>query len=453
MSAPQLRPRLRQRQQQMPTANLLGRPLTFNGSTPILEQLKSVLGSPHVLVRISDMFTAWDTDQSGSIDKVEFRRALHGLGVRLPRPHLDELFDEFDTDRSGTVMYKELRKQLRAAYNIQHMGREQKKDALQAEPDVGALRKVESLKSMIIKEFGRIEQVLTGWIASDALASTTGFHVAKLPPPEPEAVDAAKEAITTAKEALAEAVQLAGPPKEAFQAAVAAITENLAKKKPKKGQDPEPDPELDEARDACDETLQQALRAVSERRDAVKSAIARVKDVRAENEMRQNAENLVAYEASLQDRHAAVTGRPLPCRLPFVVRQASAFVRERAAEVHLSFNELRRVLGMLWQNAAGEAIHDKRTVGILFAALSGALALNQLTRKTKLDARGVISLATLHQGCAEDVQDRSARPAGHTVAPFQAQHTMPSTRPATSHATRPASDQAPPLALRPTSAL
>ena len=42
------------------------------------------------LSRVIDVFRAWDDDSSGTIDKIEFRRGLHQLGLtEVPREEVD----------------------------------------------------------------------------------------------------------------------------------------------------------------------------------------------------------------------------------------------------------------------------------------------------------------------------------------------------------------------------
>lgn len=50
-----------------------------------------------------DLFNSWDTNQSGTVDKNEFRRGLVGLGYRGERAVLHEIFDALDGDGSGDI--------------------------------------------------------------------------------------------------------------------------------------------------------------------------------------------------------------------------------------------------------------------------------------------------------------------------------------------------------------
>ena len=77
----------------------------------IIGQLKMVFAKN--LSRISDTFREFDKDQSGKIDKREFRLALQKLGVVAHKSEYDLTFDSLDNDRSGTIEYEELNEHLR----------------------------------------------------------------------------------------------------------------------------------------------------------------------------------------------------------------------------------------------------------------------------------------------------------------------------------------------------
>ena len=79
---------------------------------PIGEQLAEALAKN--LSRVIDLFRAWDDDSSGTIDKPEFRRGLHQLGLtEVPREEVDALFDEIDEDQSGEIDLRELAAKLK----------------------------------------------------------------------------------------------------------------------------------------------------------------------------------------------------------------------------------------------------------------------------------------------------------------------------------------------------
>jgi len=105
----------------------------------VLDQLKEILNEN--AVRVIDLFRDWDDDQSGSIDKKEFRRSIAALGYKAPAKDVDAIFDEMDKDRSGSVDYHELNKVLRRG------------DASMIDPSLqaGAAGKIETRAEMMAK--------------------------------------------------------------------------------------------------------------------------------------------------------------------------------------------------------------------------------------------------------------------------------------------------------------
>lgn len=64
--------------------------------------------------RVRDIFMNFDKDNSGSIEKREWRQAMRSLGVEAPDAVLDAVFAEFDIiAKDGAISYKELDKELR----------------------------------------------------------------------------------------------------------------------------------------------------------------------------------------------------------------------------------------------------------------------------------------------------------------------------------------------------
>lgn len=86
------------------------------GATP-LEQLRSILSVG--FARVLDLFRDWDDDESQTISKSEFRRALPVLGLLVDKEVADSLFDTFDADGSGEIDYRELSKQLRQGSDVE----------------------------------------------------------------------------------------------------------------------------------------------------------------------------------------------------------------------------------------------------------------------------------------------------------------------------------------------
>ena len=80
------------------------------------EQLRDLL-SAHA-VRVVDLFREWDDDNTGSVDKTEFRRGMTELGLEVPVAEVDKLFEAMDPDGSGSLTLAELNKQLRKKTEI-----------------------------------------------------------------------------------------------------------------------------------------------------------------------------------------------------------------------------------------------------------------------------------------------------------------------------------------------
>ena len=74
-------------------------------------QLRRALVANHV--RVVDLFKEWDTDQSGTVSKAEFQRAMPMLGLTAPREEVGKLFDSWDPDRSGLLEIAEFTKILK----------------------------------------------------------------------------------------------------------------------------------------------------------------------------------------------------------------------------------------------------------------------------------------------------------------------------------------------------
>ena len=60
------------------------------------------------IFRLVDLFRAWDWDQSGTVEKTEFRRAMRALGCAAPKADIEQLFDQWDLDGNGSIDYHEL---------------------------------------------------------------------------------------------------------------------------------------------------------------------------------------------------------------------------------------------------------------------------------------------------------------------------------------------------------
>ena len=69
-------------------------------------------------MRVSDLFKEWDDDDSGSIGKAEFRKAMGALGFEASDADMDVVFDSMDPDGSGLIEYKELNELLRRSVEL-----------------------------------------------------------------------------------------------------------------------------------------------------------------------------------------------------------------------------------------------------------------------------------------------------------------------------------------------
>lgn len=68
--------------------------------------------------KVMSLFTAWDEDGDGEVDKREFKRAMKALGLLAPARQVDALFDEFDHDGGGRIEFKELNRCLRQGSKV-----------------------------------------------------------------------------------------------------------------------------------------------------------------------------------------------------------------------------------------------------------------------------------------------------------------------------------------------
>ena len=59
-------------------------------------------------MRCMDVFRQLDDDDSGVIDRYEFRKAMREMGADVPDAVLDELFNTFDLNHNWTIEYEEI---------------------------------------------------------------------------------------------------------------------------------------------------------------------------------------------------------------------------------------------------------------------------------------------------------------------------------------------------------
>lgn len=135
--------------------------LTGEGAPPIVDQIRDALTKS--LSRVIDLFREWDDDGSGSVSKVEFRRALPILGLDISKEDADALFDTLDGDLSGTVEFNELSKKLKPKVSVlpkamsapkltappSFTGAEQFKEALAAEQ--AAKRRLARIQKQLVR--------------------------------------------------------------------------------------------------------------------------------------------------------------------------------------------------------------------------------------------------------------------------------------------------------------
>merc|ERR1719291_1217697 len=90
--------------------------LDLDEDTDVRTQLRAALCNN--AVRIIDLFRDWDDDESGTINKNEWRKAMGQFQYDVPIEEIDALFDSFDPDGSGVIDYKELHKMLRGTTDL-----------------------------------------------------------------------------------------------------------------------------------------------------------------------------------------------------------------------------------------------------------------------------------------------------------------------------------------------
>ena len=87
------------------------------GLEQVDEQIRDYLSKK--AVRVIELFRQWDDDDTGKIEKKEFRRGMKELGLTASKEQLDELFDMCDPDKTGVLTIDELQKLLRRGSTIE----------------------------------------------------------------------------------------------------------------------------------------------------------------------------------------------------------------------------------------------------------------------------------------------------------------------------------------------
>jgi Ca2+-binding EF-hand superfamily protein len=67
----------------------------------------------------ADVFTKWDLNGDGSIDRDEFKKDISGLGFESTDEEAGELFEQWDKDGDGTISYEEMRIGIKSMHEAQ----------------------------------------------------------------------------------------------------------------------------------------------------------------------------------------------------------------------------------------------------------------------------------------------------------------------------------------------
>ena len=97
-------------------ASLLRFDVDEDSDKTVAEQLRDALAK--AAVRVGDLFRDWDDDNSGTVSREEFHKAMAELQFSVPASEIDALFTEWDPDGSGALELKELEKLLRRGSSI-----------------------------------------------------------------------------------------------------------------------------------------------------------------------------------------------------------------------------------------------------------------------------------------------------------------------------------------------
>jgi len=85
--------------------------IDIDESKPVADQLRDALATN--MVRVIDLFKEWDDDNTGTVSKKEFRKAMPMMGLSVSKEEMDAIFDEWDDDKSGVISIKELNTKLK----------------------------------------------------------------------------------------------------------------------------------------------------------------------------------------------------------------------------------------------------------------------------------------------------------------------------------------------------
>jgi len=81
------------------------------GLDQIDEQIRDFLSKrpANFTNEIVKLFDEWDDDDSGKIEKKEFRKGMKMLGLTASKKQLEDLFDSWDGDKTGSITIEELK--------------------------------------------------------------------------------------------------------------------------------------------------------------------------------------------------------------------------------------------------------------------------------------------------------------------------------------------------------
>ena len=77
----------------------------------LAEQLRDSLSKN--AKRVADLFRDWDDDQSGTVSRAEFHKAIKEMQFSVPKEVIDDVFSAWDPDNSGALEVGELEQLLR----------------------------------------------------------------------------------------------------------------------------------------------------------------------------------------------------------------------------------------------------------------------------------------------------------------------------------------------------
>ena len=108
------------------------------------------------LTRVIDLFREWDDDNTGTVSREEFHRAMRELGCELPLADVDALLNTWDPDKSGSISIEELNRVLRQKVELDASLRAGAAGAIELQAD----QKIAVRKKVVRKEDATLLQGL-----------------------------------------------------------------------------------------------------------------------------------------------------------------------------------------------------------------------------------------------------------------------------------------------------